>query len=84
MSTKITYNLLNLTIMKKKNIVIAAICQQFADLVAGNSDYEDIYSLLTAIEAVDTIGGDCVCKEDLVGLLNPHTDMCVEMWEEIK
>jgi hypothetical protein len=70
--------------MKKKNVVIAAICQQFADIVAGNSEYEDIYSLLAAIDAVNKIGGDSVCKEDLTGLLNPHTDMCVEMWEEIR
>lgn len=65
----------------KKNKLIAAICQDFSDLVAGCEDYEDYGSLEIALDIAVNKLPDEVRREDVEGYLNPHLDTICENWE---
>lgn len=66
----------------KKNKLVALICQSFADMVAGNEDYCDYYSLHEALQVAHNYLMNEVGKEDIMHYLNPHLDMIAEKWEE--
>lgn len=66
----------------KKNKLVALICRNFADMVAGCDDYEDYYSLEDALRIARVELGENVSRLDVEGWMNPHLDMIAENWEE--
>lgn len=65
-----------------KNKVLALVCQNYADIVDGNDEYNDYASLEEAIDVVINKLDDEIAKDDLEGWLNPHLDSIYENWEE--
>ena len=65
----------------KKNKLIAAVCQTFADFVAGCDDYCDYYSLNEALQIVQELGED-IERWQIADMHNPHLDAIWEEWEE--
>lgn len=73
----------------KRNELVAHICQNFADMVAGCETYEDYASLMDALDIAinklpEVVENEDVEKEDIQGWLNPHLDMIADDWEEWK
>ena len=66
----------------KKNKLISAICQTFADLVAGCDDYCYYYSLNEALRIAQNELGENIERWQVEGWLNPHLDTISENWEE--
>lgn len=65
----------------KKNKLIAAVCETFADFVAGYDDYCDYYSLNEALQIVQELDDD-IERWQIVAMRNPHLDIISENWEE--
>ena len=66
----------------KKNKLVSIICTTFADLVAGDENYNDYYSLNEALRMVQQMPCEDIEQDDITGLLNPHLDIIAENWKD--
>ena len=65
---------------RNKNIVMAAVCSHFCDMVSG-CDYRDYETLFEALRKVECLGEE-IEPEDIQGYGNPHLDCIAEAWEQ--